>query len=48
MKLPEVDVLVNGGKIISAGESTIIDFVDGKLKIIREGSISKEEIENVL
>ena len=48
MKLPEIDVLVDGGKINSLGESTIIDFVDGKLEIIREGSILKKEIENVL
>ena len=47
-KLTEVDVLVNGGKIISSGESTIIDFIDNKLKIIREGSISKDEIMNAL
>ena len=26
----------------------IIDFINGELKIIREGSISKEEIENIL
>ena len=48
IKLPEIDILVDGGKINSQGESTIIDFVDGNLKIIREGSISKEEIENIL
>ena len=47
-KLPEIDVLVDGGKITSLGESTIIDFVDNKLKIIREGCISKNEIENTL
>ena len=47
-KLPEVDILVNGGKIISSGESTIIDFIDSKLKIIREGSVSKDEIMNAL
>ena len=47
-KLPEIDVLVNGGKIISSGESTIIDFIDDKLKIIREGSVSKDEIMNAL
>ena len=47
-KLPKIDVLVDGGKINSIGESTIIDFVDGDLKIVREGSISKMEIENVL
>ena len=48
IKLPEIDVLVNSGKIISSGESTIIDFIGDELKIIREGSVSKNEIENVL
>ena len=47
-RLPGVDVLVDGGKIVSSGESTIIDFDNGELKIIREGSISKESIEKVL
>jgi len=47
-KLPEVDVLVDGGKIVSSGESTIIDFENNKLKMIREGSISKESIEKIL
>jgi L-threonylcarbamoyladenylate synthase len=44
----EIDVLVDGGKIISSGESTIIDFVDNELKIIRKGSVSKDEIESIL
>jgi len=48
IKLPEVDILVDGGKIFSAGESTIIDFIDGKLKMIREGSVSKNELEGIL
>jgi len=48
IRLSKVDILVEGGKIVSAGESSIVDFVDGKLKMIREGSISKEEIESVL
>ena len=47
-KLSEVDLLVDGGKIISSGESTIIDFVNNELKIIRDGSISKYEIEKEL
>ena len=47
-KLPGIDVLVNGGKINSSGESTIIDFVEDGLKIIREGSISKDKIEKIL
>jgi len=48
IKLPKVDVLVDGGKIVTRGESTIIDFVNGKLKIIREGSVSIKEIEDSL
>jgi L-threonylcarbamoyladenylate synthase len=48
MRLPEIDVLVDGGKIKSYGESTIIDFVDNEIKIIRKGSISKDEIEGAL
>ena len=47
-KLPEIDILVNGGKITSLGESTIIDFIDDQLKMIREGSISKQDIEKIL
>ena len=47
-RLPEVDMLIDGGKIVSLGESTIIDFIEGKLKIIREGSVSKEDIEKIL
>ena len=31
MRLPEVDILVDGGKIKSYGESTIIDFVDDEI-----------------
>ena len=48
IKLPKVDVLIDDGKIVSAGESTIIDFVDGELKMIRVGLVSKEDIEKVL
>ena len=47
-RLPEIDILVNGGKITSLGESTIINFVDDQLKVIREGSISKQDIEKIL
>ena len=48
IKLPKVDVLVDGGIIVSSGESTIIDFVDGELKVIRERAVSREEIEKIL
>ena len=47
-KLPEIDILVNGGKITSLGESTIINFVEDQLEVIREGSISKQDIEKIL
>ena len=47
-KLPEIDILVNGGRITSLGESTIINFVEDKLEVIREGSISKQDIEKIL
>jgi tRNA A37 threonylcarbamoyladenosine synthetase subunit TsaC/SUA5/YrdC len=39
---------VNSGKITSLGESTIVDFMDDQLKIIREGSVSKKDIEKIL
>jgi len=48
MRLPEIDILVDGGKIKSYGESTIIDFVDDEIKIVRKGSVSKDEIEESL
>ena len=47
-KLPKIDLVVDGGKIISSGESTIIDFIDNEITIVREGSVSKDEIINVL
>ncbi len=48
MRLPKIDILVDGGRIKSFGESTIIDFVDNEIKIIRKGSVSKNEIEEAL
>jgi L-threonylcarbamoyladenylate synthase len=47
-RLSEIDILVDGGRIKSLGESTIIDFVDNEIKIIRKGSVSKDEIEEAL
>jgi len=38
------DLLVDGGIISSQGESTIVEIVDGNVKILRKGSISEEEI----
>ena len=42
------DILVDGGKITSVDESTIIEFDGNKLKILRKGSISEEEIRKIL
>ena len=38
------DIFVDGGIISSKSESTIIEIKDGKIDILREGGISKEEI----
>jgi L-threonylcarbamoyladenylate synthase len=35
---------VDGGTITSKAESTIIEIENEKIKIIREGSLSKEDI----
>ena len=42
------DILVDGGKIPSGDESTIIEFDRNELKILRKGSISEEEIRKTL
>ena len=42
MRLPEIDILVDGGEIRSHGESTIIDFVGDELKIIRQNERYKK------
>jgi len=47
-KIPDIDVLVDNGKIVSSSESTIIDFVGNELKIVREGAISIDEIKSIL
>ena len=38
------DVFVDGGTITSKAESTIIEIENKEIKIIREGSLSYEEI----
>lgn len=43
-----VDIIVNGGKCPIGTASTIIDISSENVKILREGSISKLEIENVI
>ena len=43
-KLKNYDVFVDGGIITSKGESTIIEIENEQIKIIREGSLTKDEI----
>jgi L-threonylcarbamoyladenylate synthase len=43
-KIQDYDVFVDGGIITSNGESTIIEIKNGEINIIREGSLTKEEI----
>jgi len=41
------DIFVDGGLIQSQGESTIIEIADEEIKIIREGSLTKEELSQI-
>jgi len=42
--IQKYDIFVDGGVITSKAESTIIEIEDEKIKIIREGTLSYEEI----
>lgn len=42
------DLFLDGGTITSEGESTIIEFEEGKLKIHREGVLTQKEILKIL
>jgi L-threonylcarbamoyladenylate synthase len=44
----DYDLFLDGGTITSSGESTIIEFIDGKLKIHREGVLTQKEILKLL
>ena len=44
----EIPVFVDGGKIISSGESTIMELDKNGVNIIREGKITKEELLQIL
>ncbi len=46
--MERVDIIVDGGKCPIGTASTIIDMSKSKIKILREGSISKKEIENII
>lgn len=42
--LENYDIFVDGGIITSKGESTIVEIENEQIKIIREGSLTKDEI----
>lgn len=44
----DFDLFLDGGTITSDGESTIIEFEEGKLKIHREGVLTRNEILKIL
>jgi L-threonylcarbamoyladenylate synthase len=44
----DFDLFLDGGTITSGGESTIIEFEEGKLKIHREGVLTRKEILKIL
>lgn len=39
------DVFLDGGVISNTAESTIVEVVDGKLKILRHGNVTKKELD---
>lgn len=47
-QLSNYDILIDYGRIQSDGESTIIEINNGELNVIRIGSISEEEILDVI
>ena len=42
--IEDYDIFVDGGTITSKAESTIIEIKNGMIKILREGSLTREEI----
>lgn len=42
------DILLDGGKISNQTSSTIVEIVNGNLRILREGNISKGELEALI
>ena len=47
-KISGYDVLLDGGKISDSVESTIVEVIDNKLEIIREGKIKRKELMSIL
>ena len=46
--LKQVDLVIDGGQCSVGIESTVVDILIDKIKILRPGSITKEELESVL
>jgi len=44
----EFDVFLDGGRIPDSNESTIVEIVEGNLKILRSGKITKKELTTLL
>jgi len=42
------DVFLDGGRILNSNESTVVEIVEGDLKILRLGKITKKEITTLL
>ena len=47
-KIPDCDIFLNGGEIQSSGPSTIIEIKNQKIKILRNGDISKNDLVKAL
>jgi len=43
---PEIDLIIDGGKVEGGVESTVIDVTPENPLILRQGAISKEQLEN--
>ena len=43
----EIDLIIDGGRCLGGKESTVVDVTGEKPVVLREGAISKEEIEQV-
>lgn len=44
----KVDLILDAGHLAKIKPSTVAQIVDGKIKILREGPISKKDIESAL
>lgn len=42
------DIFLDGGKVSDSNESTVVEIIEGELKILRHGKITKTEITSIL